>query len=119
MKFELPYPPTVNHYWGRKGNQYYIRDEGKAYRVNVQAIALQKRLRAPDGHLAITVWAYPPDARVRDLDNLWKAILDSLVHAGVIASDCKKVLRRETIEWRDQVKGGKVEVEIHQLTPSP
>lgn len=115
LNVTLPYPPTVNHYWGRKGNRYYIKAAGKAYRLDVQAIALEHRLRAPDGHLAIEVHAYPPDKRARDLDNLWKALLDSLVHAGVIRSDCGKVLRKESIEWRDVVKGGRVDVNIKKM----
>jgi crossover junction endodeoxyribonuclease RusA len=31
--------------------------------------------------------AFPPDRRRRDLDNIQKALLDSLEHAGVYADD--------------------------------
>lgn len=115
ISFTLPYPPTVNHYWGSRGSRRYIKAAGKAYRMNVMAIAFEKRLRAPDGYLEIEVHAYAPDKRARDLDNLWKALLDSLVHAGVIRSDCGKVLRKESIEWRDVVKGGRVDVQIKKM----
>lgn len=116
INLTLPYPPTVNHYWGRHGNQYYIKQAGKDYRANVQAIALETRSVAPAGFLGVKVVAYPPDRRARDLDNLWKAILDALVKADVIGSDCGKVLRKESIEWADVVPGGKVEVEIYPFT---
>ncbi|EOT3206211.1 hypothetical protein OSL47_25865, partial [Escherichia coli] len=28
----LPYPPTVNTYWRRRGSTYFISEEGKRYR---------------------------------------------------------------------------------------
>lgn len=119
MKFTLPYPPSVNTYWRQGNGHFYISDKGKAYRVNVQAVAMQERLKAPSGPLSIAVLAYPPDRRVRDLDNLWKALLDSMVHAGIIESDCGRVLRREVLEWGEVDKPGRVEVSIQPYSPCP
>ena len=39
------------------------------------------------GRLYVTITAYQPDNRRRDLDNLPKAILDALQHAGVYEDD--------------------------------
>ena len=39
------------------------------------------------GRLALCMDAFPPDRRRRDLDNLQKAPLDSLEHAGVYEND--------------------------------
>lgn len=37
--------------------------------------------------LSINITATPPDRRVRDLDNILKSLLDSIVYAGVIHDD--------------------------------
>jgi len=37
--------------------------------------------------MSVFITATPPDKRVRDLDNILKSLLDSLVHAGVILDD--------------------------------
>ncbi|EHV9059806.1 RusA family crossover junction endodeoxyribonuclease, partial [Escherichia coli] len=43
-EFVLPWPPTVNTYWRRRGSQYYISDKGQKYRKDVQQIIRQLRL---------------------------------------------------------------------------
>lgn len=84
--FELPYPPTVNHYWKHAAGRHYISAKGRDYRNHVCLLArtLPKNISS---RIAITIDAYMPDRRKRDLDNLPKAVFDSLVHAGVIVDD--------------------------------
>ena len=63
----LPYPPTVNTYWRRRGSTYFISEEGKRYRRAVALIVRQQRLKLSlSGRLAIKVIAEPPDKRRRD-----------------------------------------------------
>ena len=76
-QFVLPYPPSVNTYWRRRGSQYYISDKGQKYRKDVQQIIRQLKL----------VIADVPDSRRRDLDNILKGLLDSLIHAGFAEDD--------------------------------
>lgn len=85
---ELPWPPSVNHYWRRKGSRYFVSSEGKAYKDSVYYLCTQYRgLFKPCDRLSLFIDAYPPDKRRRDLDNLIKAIQDSLQYAGVYEDD--------------------------------
>ncbi|EMV2658613.1 hypothetical protein AAB147_005115, partial [Escherichia coli] len=45
IEFVLPYPPTVNTYWRRHGNTYFISEAGKRYRHDVALIVRQQRLK--------------------------------------------------------------------------
>ena len=63
-EFVLPWPPTVNTYWRRRGSQYYISDKGQKYRKDVQQIIRQLRLDIfTKSRLRITIIAEPPDSR--------------------------------------------------------
>lgn len=66
------------------------------------------------GRLAILVEAYPPDRRRRDLDNLFKALLDAMQYAGVYLDDSQA--DRLTIARRDTVAPGRVEVVVEEWT---
>lgn len=66
---------------------------------------------APEGRLDVGVQLYPPDRRVRDLDNFGtKSLLDALTHAGIIEDD--SLIDRLLIERMPVVKGGKCRVFI-------
>lgn len=85
-EFSLPWPPSVNHYWFRnKNGSMRIGEAGLAFRNNVGIIC--KGAQKLSGRLRIDVRAFPPDNRRRDIDNLGKAVFDSLQHAGVIEDD--------------------------------
>jgi len=89
----LPYPPSVNTYWrspnsGKLAGRTLISKKGREYRQQVeQIIKEQGSPKAQPGRLIVTILVFPPDNRRRDLDNLPKAILDSLTHANVIEDD--------------------------------
>lgn len=106
----LPYPPTVNHYWGARGNRRFVKKEGVAFRGDVVRIC--EGVTKQEGDLAVFVDAYPPDRRRRDIDNINKAILDALQHAGCYDDDCQ--IRTLHVTKCEPVKGGKVEVLVCQ-----
>ena len=110
---ELPFPPTVNTYWRRVGSKTLISQKGRAYAEQVAWIT-RHSARFPAGkRAAIMVEAYMPDKRNRDLDNLFKALLDSLVKAGVLVDD--SVIDDLRIVRKDVIKGGKVVVSISEV----
>lgn len=82
---KLPWPPSVNHYWLAHGKIRFIGKPGLAFRSHVKSIV---GITTPlEGPLKMTVEVIMPDKRVRDLDNLLKAPLDALAHAGVYLND--------------------------------
>ncbi len=88
MVIELPWPPSVNHYWRRKGNRYFVSAEGKAFRDETYyRCSKYKGTFNPNQRLSINIEAYPPDKRRRDLDNILKSLLDSLQYAQVYDDD--------------------------------
>ncbi len=88
IKVILSWPPSVNHYWRRNGNRYFISQKGKDYRDEVYLMCLRNpsNFNASD-RLCVHIDAYPPDKRRRDIDNVLKSLLDAFQHAGVYEDD--------------------------------
>jgi crossover junction endodeoxyribonuclease RusA len=94
MTLVLPWPPSVNDYWkhvfrGPNAGRVYIAPNGKQYREAIGWLIRADKI-APwpkEALLRVTIAAHMPDRRKRDLDNLGKAVLDSLTHAGVWEDD--------------------------------
>ncbi len=108
VKFRLPFPPSVNNYWGNRviampGRkpfvQTYIKPKARQFRVDVEAAILKTfgRVKPSTARLAVSITATMPDRRKRDLSNLLKASEDAIQHAGAIADDyqidCIEVIR--------------------------
>ena len=115
MVLTLPYPPSINHYWRRVGPRTLISREGRTFRKNVCALLGGGGPRKPPagGRIALAMDAFPPDRRRRDLDNIQKAVLDALQHAGIYEDDSQVdllVTRR-----RQPVKGGRLEIELNEI----
>ena len=114
MQFQLPYPPSVNTYWRKWRNRIVLSAKGRAYREAVWLAVRGAGILVPmTGPLRVEVEACAPDRRRRDLDNLWKALLDALAHAGAYADDSQIV--DERIYWGPMVKGGRVVVDVDEV----
>ena len=90
MRLELPWPPSMNHYWRNVSGRTLISKEGRLYRERIQAQAIAEGWSLWLGRserLAVRINAIPPDKRRRDLDNMLKPMLDALTHAGLWDDD--------------------------------
>lgn len=109
----LPYPPTANHlhavYRGRK----ILSRKGREYYADVEAFI---PTGGPfTGKLAVTINAWMPDKRRRDLSNVLKALEDAMTYAGFWEDDsqiCDLRITRAGVE-----KPGRVEVYIQEYKP--
>ena len=114
LTLELPFPPSVNHYWKRFGARTIIGKKGVQYRWDVLALVSAMRLSRPlDGPLSVEVCAYPPDKIKRDIDNMLKAPLDAMQKAGVYRDDNQ--ISRLLIERRKVRRPGVLIVTITEL----
>ena len=87
-EFILPFPPSVNHYWKQKrtGGRY-VCQAGKNFKAVVKILVSQKHLPTLTDRLHVDIKATPPDGRRRDIDNILKALLDSLTESGIWKDD--------------------------------
>jgi len=84
----LPWPPTVNHYWGRRrGGRLFLTAKARAFRDVVALELACTQDGPPDGWVRLDIIAHPPDKRKRDIDNIEKPLLDALEHAGAFEND--------------------------------
>ena len=115
LRVELPWAPSINHYWRRVGPRTIISREGRRFQEAVCSLLGGNGPRKPPagGRIALMMDAFPPDRRRRDLDNLQKPLLDALEHAGIYEDDSQidlLVTRRMAI-----CPSGRIVVRIEEL----
>lgn len=116
----LPFPPSINSYWrhvviktkrglaqrtllslrGRKYRAQCLRDIHKQYPVH-DIISHEVKVEM---HL------FPPDRRMRDIDNYAKSVLDALTHARIWKDD--HLVGELYIKRCSVVKGGALTLRI-------
>lgn len=113
IEITLPWPPTVNTYWRNYNGRIIISAKGREYRKAVaDQVLIQRAAKHIDHAVKVEIKAYRPDRRRRDLDNILKALLDSMTHAGVMKDDA--LIEDLRVYWADEV-GGMVKVTIKGL----
>jgi len=109
----LPYPPSINNYYGkRRSGQVFIKQAGMDYRNNVILLIRSWHIKKRQGEVELQIAVWPPDKRKRDLDNVLKALLDAMQHAGVYDNDCQ--IYKLSIERFEKVKGGRIVVVVKE-----
>lgn len=113
LTITLPWPVSVNRQWRSYGSRVVLSRELQRWRkVAAMALGAQKIERFEAKRLKVTMLAFPPDKRRRDIDNLAKGVLDLLQKCDVFEDDSQiddlRVIRKE------KLKGGKVEITIEE-----
>lgn len=111
----LPWPTSANRLW-RKAR---LSAEYKAWKRTAWVAIAQQRPAKFKGPVAIHLQACPPDARLRDPDNIVKPIFDSLVDNGVISGDDFGVVKFHSVSQGPRQKGGAVVVTIADAAALP
>jgi len=121
MIMTLPFPPSVNHYWRKWRNRMVISTQGREYRTTVCGLLAGGGNKKPPivGSVALSMDAFPPDRRRRDLDNLLKSTCDSLTYAGVYRDDFQIDLM--VVRRKPPVNQGRIVLRIFEkpLTQCP
>ncbi len=110
----LPFPISVNSYY-IKGKILSAR--GRKYKDIVGDACAEQGVHglSLDGRLMLTVILYPPDKRVRDLDNCLKSLQDAIGRADVWLDD--RQIDQLAIFRGITIKGGKAVVLISDGGP--
>lgn len=112
VTLELPYPPTVNTYWRNVNGRMVMSKKGREYRALVARI-FAGRCHPLAGRLSLSLEAYMPDKRIRDIDNLGKASIDALTHAGAWLDD--EQIDELIIRRAGYADGGKLVVAYREI----
>lgn len=113
---KLPYPPSLNKYYRVWRGKMTIGPEGRAYRETVKGILGPAFAGIDPYNVSLRVWieVMMPDRRKRDLDNLNKALLDSITKAKVWQDD--SLLEDLRLVKLGVEKPGYVRLHISELT---
>lgn len=120
VSLTLPFPPSVNTYWrhpttGKLAGRHLISEKGREYRNLVKLEMLRQKIKPmmTSKSLSVSIIAHAPDNRRRDLDNLLKAVFDSLTHAGLWYDDF--CIDRIEIKRADPVRGGRLILNVEDI----
>ena len=107
----LPFPPTINTYYTVSRGRKILSKKGRAWQKEALGWLMEQGApKGREGVYSVMIHVCPPDNRKRDIDNLIKPLLDSLVDYGVLPDD--SMVHDLRIQRFDPVKGGKVEMTV-------
>jgi crossover junction endodeoxyribonuclease RusA len=107
----LPYPPSINTYWGFRGSRRFLTKTANDFKLIVNANSRRARFGADK--VGIEILLHAPDRRRRDIDNILKPLIDALQAAGVFDDDSQVDDLR--VSRGTVIKGGSCEVRIRSV----
>jgi crossover junction endodeoxyribonuclease RusA len=115
--FFIPYPPSVNSYWGFSGHRRFLTPKAVQFKNEVKIAILNAGTKHfGNSRLEITITLYPTDKRIRDLDNSLKSCLDAIGQSGLVFNDDSQI-DVLLVQRGEITKGGKAKIEIKELSP--
>jgi crossover junction endodeoxyribonuclease RusA len=88
LVLHVPFPPSVNTYWGFHGSHRFLTTKAKEFKTNcLRSFIASKHQGFGASRLQVCVELYAPDRRKRDIDNHVKSLLDALCQANVFDDD--------------------------------
>lgn len=119
FEVSLPYPQSVNRMWRHFRGRTVLSSEGRAYKAEVQRLAMAKGAELMSGKLRLRVKLLPKtkkdgaaSAIVMDLSNCLKVAEDAL--QGVCYENDKQV-ESIRLDYGDAVEGGGLLIRIEKL----
>lgn len=110
----LPYPPSVNTYWRANGKRRFISKAGVEFKKAVSDYVAGNTIpKFGDSRIRLDIVIQPRSRRAFDLDNVCKAIFDSMMDAGVYDDDSQ--IDEFTIRRGVAIKGGRCIVIIEEM----
>jgi crossover junction endodeoxyribonuclease RusA len=110
----FPVPPSNNRYYRRSGHHTHISIQGRAYKKTVcEIVAEFYPIKFGIHPVRVHIDYWPPTRRKSDLDNQFKAILDSLTAAGVWDDDSQ--IDELSIARKPVMKSGKIVVTVEVI----
>jgi crossover junction endodeoxyribonuclease RusA len=111
----LPWPPSVNHYLKKTSKSVRRSPKTVKYLNAVWYIVKKEKVESfGNSPLSVSIHAYPPDRKKRDLDNIAKVPLDALERAGVYLNDHQ--VEQLSLYKMNPKKGGEIIVTIRKVT---
>lgn len=97
IRYDLPYPPTVNNLFVNGANGRFKSKAYSAWREAASYSIMEQGRQRMRGCVSLAIALVKPDKRKRDLSNTIKAIEDLLVAMAVIEDD--SLVQRISIQW--------------------
>lgn len=115
LDLKVPFPPSVNTYWGFQGSHRFLTKKAVAFKSSVFA-AFRDSGHAGFGksRLKVCIQLSAPDRRTRDIDNYAKSLIDAMCQAGIFFDD-EQIDHLEIVRNQPSA-GGKTLVRIEPLT---
>ena len=88
LEIFLPFPPSVNTYWGFSGSRRFLTKRAIEFKKEtLDRFNATGHFGFGNARLQVSMFLHAPDKRVRDIDNVVKSTLDALCQAKVFTDD--------------------------------